>query len=457
MKKGVSILVSAISLLSLVVTSVAIGVSFALYTNDDDINSDGTSGEISLRSYYESGTGTELDPYVITRPRHLYNLSRLQELGVYNTMTYFQLGKEGLNGDSSGKPMCYLNDSSSTVVPFLDMSDSSYSYEPINAIGSEAVPFYGDFNGQNVEIKNLNVYANPEDAGLFGYTAHGSNIHNLFLSNVTIHALGYTSEFEGLYGESSTASTGTSFTYSYAGDSDTFEADDTEKVKTHDFDASVIFIDWDGQGNVPEVQEEAPVIGFTKSSNAYKYKLLISGDFFKDNGDDTVSVDLQSVYKFFRDEKGEATGFPLSASSSVSLIADTIDNDGLEHSKVISTLTVDFSLGSSSSTILTMYIHLGEEHTNNIGLIIGHCDGSVSDCYVHNGQFVMNDGQVVTSENHTNMENGSNYGLIGKIGGTVHNFAAAESDGSTQVGKDIGVLGQLTISQSRCDICPIKF
>ena len=444
MKKGVGILVSGISILSLAVTSIAVGVSFALYTNDDDVKSDGTSGEISLRSYYESGTGTELDPYIITRPRHLYNLSRLQALGVYDSMTYFKLGKEGLNGDNSGLPVCYLDDSSMTTVPFLDMSDSSYIYEPINAIGSEAVPFYGDFNGQNVEIKNLNVYANPEDAGLFGYTAHGSKVYNLFLSDVTIHALGYTSEFEGLYGESSTASTGTSFTYVLGEDSDTFVSSDTDKVKTKNYDASVIF-NWNGQGNIPEVEDEAPVIGFTHESNAYKYKLLISGDFFKDNGDDTVSVDLQAVYKFFKDEKGDATGFPLSASSSVSLIADTIDNNGLEHSKVISSLTVDFSLGSSTTTLLTMYIHLGEEHTNNIGLIIGHCDGSVENCYVHNGSFVMNDGQVITGSNHTNMANGSNYGLIGKIGGTVHNFAAAESDGSTQAGKDIGVLDFSTI------------
>ena len=443
-KKVFGALISSISVFSLVAASVALGLSFALYTNDDDAKSDGTSGEISLRSYYETGTGTELDPFVITRPRHLYNLSRLQALGIYNSMTYFQLGKEGLNGDVSGKPMCYLSDSSSDVVPFLDMSDSSYNYEPINAIGSEAVPFYGEFNGQNVEIKNLTVYANPEDAGLFGYTAHGSNVHNLFLSNVTIHALGYTSEFEGLYGNSSTASAGTSFTYSYDGDTDSFVSSDTDKVKTGDFDASVVF-DWDGQGDVPEVLDEAPLIGFTKTSNAYKYKLLISGDFFKDNGNDTVSVDLQSVYKFFRDEKAEATGFPLSASSSVSLIADTIDNDGLEHSKVISSLTVDFSLGSSTSKNLLMYIHLGEEHTNNIGLLIGHCDGSVSDCYVNNGRFVMNDGQVITGESHTNMANGSNFGLIGKIGGTVHNFAAAESDGSTQAGKDIGVLDFSTV------------
>ena len=35
-------------------------------------------------AYYASGTGTENDPFIITRPRHLYNLAWLQLLGYYN-------------------------------------------------------------------------------------------------------------------------------------------------------------------------------------------------------------------------------------------------------------------------------------------------------------------------------------------------------------------------------------
>ena len=158
-----------ISLLSIAsVSMLAMMVTFTLSLFIKDAESNGFYGEVSLRSYFERGSGRPKgtygpddpgDPYVITRPRHLYNLSRLQGLGVFNEKKAFQLGMVGLAGDNSGKPLCYLDDSSSTVVPFLDMSSSDYDYEPINAIGSEAMPFYGEFDGNGLEIKNLTVYA----------------------------------------------------------------------------------------------------------------------------------------------------------------------------------------------------------------------------------------------------------------------------------------------------------
>src|SRR5574344_990477 len=49
-------------------------------------------GDVGLRSYFETGDGSETDPYVISRPMHFYNLSRLQNLGVFGTKTYFSLG-----------------------------------------------------------------------------------------------------------------------------------------------------------------------------------------------------------------------------------------------------------------------------------------------------------------------------------------------------------------------------
>ena len=105
------------------------------------------------------------------------------------------------------------------------------------------------------------------------------------------------------------------------------------------------------------------------------------------------------------------------------------------------TLEFHFSLNSGTTNYLIMTANLGEEHTNNIGLIIGHCDGSVEDCYVYNGEFVMNDG----GENYHKMQNSSNFGLIGLVGGTVHNFAAEESGAGTAAGKDIGVLDFTTV------------
>ncbi len=449
-KKALVSIVSA-SCMALLLASLVVPFTLALYVKGAE--SEGFFGEISLRSYFERGSGAEDDPYVITRPRHLYNLSRLQGLGLFGEKTYFELGLVGLNGDTSGQPRCYLDDSSSTVVPFLDMSESNYDYEPINAIGSEAMPFYGEFNGHGLEIKNLTVYADPQDAGLFGYTAHSSKIYNLFLSNVTINALGYTAGYANLYGPSSTAGEGASFTYNYDSDSDTFISSDVHKVKSADFDASDIF-NWNEQSGDPQpaITAEAPLIGYASTNPNFKYKILTSGDFAKDNGDGTVSVDLETVYKFFKKEKSDpATTYPLNASSSISLVASTTDNYGLDHSKVVMTMMFDFSLASGETNYLTMNAHLGNDHPNNIGLLIGHCDGSINDCYVYNGGFAMNNGSSFSSATYYPMANGSNYGLIGLIGGTVHNIAAKESDASTNTGKDIGVLDFTTVYKEIID------
>ena len=457
MKKEKALKIFLFAMTSVLVSSVALSIGLTLTLFEKYAKSNGSYGEISLRSYFECGSGRPKytngpndpgDPYVITRPRHLYNLSRLQSLGVFGENKYFQLGLVGLGGDTSGKPLCYIDDSTSTTVSFLNMNASTYSYEPINAIGSEAVPFYGEFDGQGLEIKNLTVYADPEDAGLFGYTAHGSSVHDLFLDNVTINALGYTDAYSDLYGASNTAAMGTSFTYSMTvnstTDTETFAPGETTKIKQLEFDASAIF-DWD-ENNDPEptISDPAPIIGFTSSNSNFKYKILISGDFLVDNGNNQITVDLPTLYKFYKTERIGASGF-INASSSLALVASTTDNYGLDHSKVVLTFDFDFSLGSAESDTIVMNCHLGEQHSNNIGLLIGHCDGSISNCYVHNGEFIMNNGLAATGTAHNSMANGSNYGLIGLIGGTVHNIAAEESDAGTSIGKDIGVLDFSTI------------
>ena len=90
-------------------------------------------------AYYASGTGTALDPFIITRPRHLYNLAWLQFLGYYNKTNdhqyYFELGDN------------------------LDMSD----YCAIPPIGSEKNPFVGNFNGKGYVISGVTISNNFED------------------------------------------------------------------------------------------------------------------------------------------------------------------------------------------------------------------------------------------------------------------------------------------------------
>ena len=442
-KKLPILLVGVISLLTVTIT-LSMGVSIALY--EKYANGNGTYGEISLRSYYECGSGRPPktlgqddpgDPYVITRPRHLYNLSRLQGLGVYGDKTYFQLGKVDLGGvDSNGVPMCYADDSSSTKVPYLDMSDSDQENNPINAIGSEALPFYGIFDGQNVEIKNLNVYANPQDAGLFGYTAHGSEIYNLFLSDVTIHALGYTSDYANLYGPLSDAGEGAYFDYDPNDESahTNFVSGYANTIYTYFYADENFEYTSTGSSNIPSVSIVAP-------SNAFTYSSLLSGDLIKfENG--AIVPDLVRLFEFFAEKKEEENiKYPIQASSSGSLIASSVDRYGQKHSKVILTLEFDFTLDSAEADFISMGVHLSSDHGNNIGLIAGHCDGSVFDCYVFNGSFVMNNG----GNSYSKLPNGSNLGLIGLVGGTVQNILATESDVGAKEGKNIGVLDFTTI------------
>ena len=97
-----------------------------------------------LGSYFQSGTGTEEDPYEVHTPIQLYYLAWLQDLGAFNT-TYTENEVEHIN-----QYHFYLSDD-------LDMSE--YILPPI---GTAKYPFVGNFTGQDKEgnyhkISNLTV------------------------------------------------------------------------------------------------------------------------------------------------------------------------------------------------------------------------------------------------------------------------------------------------------------
>ena len=539
------------------VAALTLATTAALYVKDD-ARSGGSYGEIGLRSYFDSGSGYAGDPFVITRPRHLYNLSRLQGLGVFADpeRAHFQLGKKGLGGYDYG---CYTGDYGYTPSPFLDMTGSNRQHEPINAIGSESVPFYGVFDGKGVEIKNLTVFADPQDAGLFGYTAHGSMVHDIFLDNITISTNGYSGDYTGLYANEN------GVTRLIEGVPTLVYADFKYYASAADQNPAVIFdlednnnnykqdhyeVGWNLCGEVDEsfIPSEIPYITFgTAQNSGYKFKMLQSGSFLTAPTNDRVSIDYENVFKFFNDKvkdisklyqyqtnkwvhidtidklvtkktvanlsalnsetgmvngdvyevsnvEGEAklyqyifndavgtwkeitptsgligkksvadkaalnaeTGmvngdiidvldagseeyaYELTASSSVSLIASLTDSYGLDHSRVLMTLVVTFSLESRTSS-LTMDVNLStENHGNNIGLVVGHCDGSIRDCYVYKGKFDMN------TEGNA-LENKSSLGLLGLVGGTVFNKAAIDSDSTSADKKEKGSLNFTSI------------
>ncbi|MCR5491933.1 MAG: hypothetical protein K6F32_07395 [Bacilli bacterium] len=426
-----------ISACCLSVTALAVGVSMAFYVKN--AKGDGSYGEIGLRSYFESGLGTSGQPYIITRPRHLYNLSRLQSLGVFAEKTYFKLGFE--SNDPSER-LCYADDSSFEKVPYLDMGDSNYSHNPIYAIGSESVPFYGEFDGQGLEIKHLDVYADPEDAGLFGYTAHGSLVHDLYLDDITINTLGYTDAYSELYGDG-TLDDGVRFDY----DSD---SDGTVDSSFNSSSSNTIFLPLSGtisEGvfSLDDPQTIPSVSAYTPNSSEYRYSSYISGNLVKEV-DGIIQPDLEEISSFFQSKRTDSSqSFPINASTSASIYAYLIDSNGMEHTKVLLTLVFTFSLDSVYATSVKMETQVGNAHGNNIGLLIGHCDGTIRDCYVHDGSFNMNDGATITGVAHNSMENGSNLGLIGRVGNTVQNKSSQEAGAATGSGKDIGVLDFTTV------------
>ena len=129
----------------------------------------------SLAAYFESGTGSSTDPYIISNGTHIYNLSWLQYHGYFdNTIPYFEL-KNDIN---------MVVNSNIRVIP---------------PIGTDNHPFNGVFNGKGYKISNLVVSTNkavlynknslPENyvfsdyVGFFGNTGSSSDIKNFILEN----------------------------------------------------------------------------------------------------------------------------------------------------------------------------------------------------------------------------------------------------------------------------------
>lgn len=87
--------------------------------------------------YYDRGTGTQQDPYIIKLPRHLYNLAWLQYLGFYNK-------SDGTTDDHQFYFKLEAN---------IDMS----AMGAIPPIGTETNPFVGNFDGDGYVVSNVTI------------------------------------------------------------------------------------------------------------------------------------------------------------------------------------------------------------------------------------------------------------------------------------------------------------
>ena len=189
MKKIISrLIITCIAIGTLTVSMAALTIGWfvgpAGKTKDEGLN-----GKVGLRSYFYKGDGSAANPYEIVTPTHMYNLSLLQNLGVFPKKMWFKVGHDfgdGLkcmNGRTGDR----------TYEDYLDMSQLPQGVK-FYPVGSEGTPFYGDFDGQGVPIKKMKVYGNPDDIGVFGYVASTGSVKGLVCHNLEVHSLGYTSQ-----------------------------------------------------------------------------------------------------------------------------------------------------------------------------------------------------------------------------------------------------------------------
>ena len=143
----------------LMAIAITITISYAWFINGYDVDPLAT-GE-STEAYYYGGTGTEEDPYIITTPRHLYNLAWLQYLGIYND-------PKKLNGSTEFKPT-YFKLGVADKAGTLDMSGW-----PLPPIGTTKYPFIGNFNGNGWTIENLTTTNTWDEFG----SKHPSMVSN---------------------------------------------------------------------------------------------------------------------------------------------------------------------------------------------------------------------------------------------------------------------------------------
>ena len=178
--------------------------------------------------YFHTGSGTEQDPFVITRPIHFYHLveffQRKTNLTTYSAnfgtdYLYFQVGYD-LDKDGDLEVYSYDDQGIYQGVegsPSYSNTLNMAYYSGGNAlmpIGTNEIPFIGSFDGkaqQGISISNLNICCSEDvlvgermvtrtasDIGIFGYLADADAnsdptvIKNARFNGVTIDLTGVT-------------------------------------------------------------------------------------------------------------------------------------------------------------------------------------------------------------------------------------------------------------------------
>ena len=450
-----------------------------LNTEDEDY----LDGNVGLRNYFFSGDGSEENPFEIVSPIHFYNLTRLQNLGIFPEKKYFQVGHV-FEIDGVEQLKCingYDDEGNAQYADYLDMDEFSHSRD-VMTIGGEGVPFAGSFDGQGIPIKNLRICGMPEDVGVFGYVAHGGSITGLILDNVEVVSLGYNSnpsdddtilfseDIENIFDTSAEASylvTDTSLSlYKYDSSTHTYVENNLKKLNGV---SGTQLIDINSSENLvsdttiynayfkpvfPEVENDRFTYSVRTSSSLIvkRTDLNLNGE-----GEPDWVIDVAPL----RDSQDFNSGSNMQADAKIYLIA-SVEVDGYVFSRVIQSYTVEFYSNGHvyedeayDAGIYCDYIKQDDpadrntnyHHGNNIGLIAGHVDGSLKDCYVYNGKFVFNEPE------HNFVPSETNTALVGEIGKNVSN--SIEPEMGLIVNGDIGIMNFSKIyGMIRSDMTP---
>ena len=170
--------ITATLLAVLFVLGLAVPAAVAWFASVSQID-DATITAGSIANYFAGGDGSADNPYLLTNANHVYNLTWLQNKGVFEEPKYFKL-----NAD-------------------IDMStlqgDGARSAVP--PIGTTANPFTGYFDGNGKTVSNLWVSSDendwkrkPEtytgdigsDIGFFGAIGGSADVKNFYLKDVEV-------------------------------------------------------------------------------------------------------------------------------------------------------------------------------------------------------------------------------------------------------------------------------
>ena len=211
------VITSLVAIIGFLVGALSVSLTwFAKMNSMSDLDELGGS---VLSQYFDTGTGTQSDPFVITRPKHWENLVWLHNnvSNFYQAITdeqvdpeqqndqgyYFQVGKQ-VNGQGEYYVYDYTNDG------IINPNNTALNSRTLNLnglgslipIGCDTKPFLGVINGHGITVsgfdvvgfedKNYNLQHDSgeegfNDVGIFGYIGNDSAVQNIYFDDFRIH------------------------------------------------------------------------------------------------------------------------------------------------------------------------------------------------------------------------------------------------------------------------------